>query len=142
MVIRSIINSQTDFTPNFLMLGREVLQPIDLMLHPGEEEDQGNVGTYTARHQEAMRTGHREARQKLQQTQQRHKKDYDLHLEERKYFVCDAVYRFNRSIVLGQSKKLQLIWSDLWIVTQVISSVLYRVANRKRAMVVHHDSLK
>ena len=26
--------------------------------------------------------------------------------------------------------------------TQVISSVLYRIANRKRSMVVHHDSLK
>ena len=28
------------------------------------------------------------------------------------------------------------------IVTQVISSVLYRIANRKRSMVAHHDSLK
>ena len=26
--------------------------------------------------------------------------------------------------------------------TQVISSVLYRIANRKRYMVAHHDSLK
>ena len=26
--------------------------------------------------------------------------------------------------------------------TQVISSVLYRIANRKRSMVAHHDSLK
>ena len=26
--------------------------------------------------------------------------------------------------------------------TQVITSVLYHIANRKRAMVVHHDSLK
>ena len=44
------------------MLGREVLQPIDLMFHPGVEEDRGTPGTYAARHQEAMRTAHREAR--------------------------------------------------------------------------------
>ena len=44
--------------------------------------------------------------------------------------------------MLGQSKKLQPIWSDPWIVTQMISSVLYRIANRKRSMVAHHDSLK
>ena len=31
MAIRSTVNLQTGFTPNFLMLGREVLQPIDLM---------------------------------------------------------------------------------------------------------------
>ena len=39
-------------------------------------------------------------------------------------------------------KQLQPIWSGPWIVTQVISSVLYRIANRKRSMVAHHDSLK
>ena len=43
--------------------------------------------------------------------------------------------------MLGQSKKLQPIWSGLWIVTPVISSVSYRIANRKRSMVVLHDSL-
>ena len=44
--------------------------------------------------------------------------------------------------MLGQSKKLQPIWSGPWIVTQVISSVLYCIVNRKRSMVAHHDSLK
>ena len=29
-----------------------------------------------------------------------------------------------------------------WIVTQVISLVLYRIANRKQSMVTYHDSLK
>ena len=64
MAIRSTVNRQTGFTPNFLMLGREVLQPIDLMLNPGCDEEQRTPGTYAARHQEAMRTAHREARQK------------------------------------------------------------------------------
>ena len=39
MIIRSTVNRQTGFTPNFLMFGREVLQPIDLMLNPGGEEE-------------------------------------------------------------------------------------------------------
>ena len=112
------------------------------MLTPGGEEERRTPGTYAARHQEAMRTAHREARQKLQQSQRRQKRDYDLRLEERQYSVDDAVYRFNRSIVLGQSKKLQPIWSGPWIVTQVIPSVLYYNANGKRPMVAHHDSLK
>ena len=119
-----------------------MLQPIDLMLHPGGEDDRGPLGIYAAFHQEAMRTAHRESRHKLQQYQQRQKRDYNMRIEEGKYSVCDAVYRFNRFIVLGQSKKIRPIWSDPWIVTQVISSVLYRIANRKRSMVAHHDSLK
>ena len=60
-----------------------MLQPIDLMLHPGGKENRGTPGTYAARHQEAMRTAHREARKKLQQSQRRQKRDYDLRLEER-----------------------------------------------------------
>ena len=102
ITIRSTVSRQTGFTPNFLMLGREVLQHIDLMLHPGGEEERR---TPAARHQEVMRTAHREVQQKLHQSQRCQKNDNDLRLEERKYSVCDAVYRFNRSIVLGQSKK-------------------------------------
>ena len=83
MAIRSTVNRQTGFTRNFLMLGREVLQPIDLMPHPCGDEDSGTPSTYAARHQEAM-TAHRETRQKLQQSQRRQRKDCDLRLEERK----------------------------------------------------------
>ena len=39
-------------------------------------------------------------------------------------FWGGAVYRFNRSIALGQILTHLLIWSGPWIVTQVISSVL------------------
>ena len=99
-------------------------------------------GAYAARHQEAMRTAHREARKKLHESQPRQKRDYDLRLEEIKCSVCDAVYIFNKSIVLGQSKKIQPIWSGPWNVTQVISSVLYRIDNRKLSMVAHNDSLQ
>ena len=49
MAIRSTVNRQTGFTPNFLMFGQEVLQPIDLMLNPGGEEERRTPGTYAAR---------------------------------------------------------------------------------------------
>ena len=42
--------------------------------------------------------------------------------------------------MLGQSKKLQPIWSGPWM-TQVISSVLYRIVNRKRSMVARDISI-
>ena len=61
MAIRSNVNRQIGFTPNFLMLGLEVLHPIDLMLHPGGEEERETHGTYAVHHQETMRTVHRGA---------------------------------------------------------------------------------
>ena len=33
-------------------------------------------------------------------------------------------------------------FGQVWIVIQVISLVLYDIANRQRSMVAHHDSLK
>ena len=72
MAIRSTVTRQTGFTPNFLMLGREVLQPIDLMIQPEvAEQNRGTPGTYAARHWEAMGIAHRIARQNLQQSQRR-----------------------------------------------------------------------
>ena len=86
-----------------------MLHPIDVMLHPGCEVERGTPGTYLT---------HREARHKLQQSQRRQKRDCDLRLEEIKLSLCDAVYRFNRSIVLGQ--KIQPIWSGPWIVKKSV----------------------
>ena len=85
MTICSTVNSQTGFTPNFLMLGREVLQLIDLMIQPEvAEHNRGTPGTYATRHREAMGIAHRIARQNLQQSQRQKKRDYDPRLEEKK----------------------------------------------------------
>ena len=117
---------------------------IDLMLHPGGEEDGGTPVTYAARHQEATRTAHLEARQKLQQSQRRQKSDYDMCLEGKKYSVCDAVYRVYRSVVMGQSFKntAHLVGSLDCDTGNFLKSVFYRIANCKRSVVAHHDSLK
>ena len=43
---------------------------------------------------------------------------------------------------MGSSKKLNPIWVGPLLVTEVINPVLYRVHNRKREYVLHHDLLK
>ena len=84
MELRSTVNRQTGYTQNFLMLGREVLQSVDLMIQPYvTEHNRGTPGTYAARHQDAMGMAHRNARQNLQQSQRRKTRDYDLRLEEK-----------------------------------------------------------
>ena len=140
--IRATVNLQTGFTPNFLMLGREVMQPIDLMFHANDRQATHPPRSYIERHCEAMRTAHQIARENLQQSQKRQKRDYDMKTEQNTYSVGDAVYKFNKAVTVGQCSKLQPVWLGPWIVVEVISSVLYRITNRKRSMVTHHDSLK
>ena len=140
--IRATVNRQTGFTPNFLMLGREVMQPIDLMFHANDRQATHPPRSYIERHCEAMRTAHQITRENLQQSQKRQKRDYDMKTEQNTYSVGDAVYKFNKAMTVGQCRKLQPVWLGPWIVVEVISSVLYRITNRKRSMVTHHDSLK
>ena len=139
MAIRSTVNRQTGFTPDFLMLGREVLQPIDSLIQPdAAEHNRGTPGTYAARHREQNCSSYCSAEStEITATEKEGLRSASGRGE--KYSVCDAVYRFNKSIVLGQCKKLLPIWSGPWIMIEVISSVLYRISNRKRSLVTHHD---
>lgn len=46
------------------------------------------------------------------------------------------------STKIGQSKKLQKPWIGPFVGTGKLSPVLYRIKNRRKENVVHHDRLK
>ena len=74
----------------------------------------------------------------------RNKKDFDSRapIGERKFDVGDLVYIRHSVTVVGQSKKLLSVWKGPLIVSEVISSPLYRLASRNREYVKHHDKLR
>jgi hypothetical protein len=46
------------------------------------------------------------------------------------------------STKIGQSKKLRKPWIGPYVIDEKLSSVLYRIRDRKKSKVVHHDRLK
>lgn len=72
----------------------------------------------------------------------RQKRTYDLRLHNHKYDVGNLVYMTDLSTKIAQSKKLQKPWIGPFVVTGKLSSVLYRIKNRRKEKVVHHDRLK
>lgn len=60
--IRSSVNRHTGFTPNKLMLGREVNVPTDLVFRPPEPAKVVDHEDYVTRLQESIRTAHEVAR--------------------------------------------------------------------------------
>ena len=126
-----------------MMLGREVLEPIDLMLGTVDQHlRQETPVEYVKKLEERLKRVHKQARDTLLSAQRRQKKDYDLKVLERKYNVGDLVYLINSSSKVGQSNKLKPIWNGPYLVIKVISPVLFRIKGRKREVVVHHDRLK
>lgn len=141
--IRATVNRNTGYTPNYLMLGREVLRPLDLML-PSIKDDQspGSVAGYVEKYQEAFQQAHEIARVNLKQTQRRQKQDYDVKLKHAMYKVGDIVMRIRDAAIVGVTRKLQSPWTGPWVVEEVLSPVLIRIRGRKKSVVVHHDKLK
>ncbi len=142
MALRSTEHRQTGFTPNRLMLGREVLQPVDLLLGLTETQLQRYEPYQWVQHlaKEASRA-HHIARENLDASQLRQKRDYDLRLLEHTYEVGDLVYKRDTSTRVGISSKLRAPWAGPYIVIRS-TPPLYKIADKGKEYVLHHDRLK
>jgi hypothetical protein len=81
----------TGFTPNKLMLGREVSIPADLVFRPPETIASSDHEDYVSRLQESIRTAHEVARDVLKTHQVHMKRDYDVKIHTREYAVGDII---------------------------------------------------
>ena len=70
------------------------------------------------------------------------KEEFDVKLYHHMYSVGDIVYKINSSIRNGESKKLKPPWEGQYLLTRVLSHVLYTIPNRRRESTIHHDRLK
>jgi len=141
--IRSMENRQTGFSANFMMFGREIVQPVDLIVGTALTADGfDSPASYVKNLRDELQRAHSLAGTRLKSAVCRQKKDYDVRLNQHQYETGDLVYRVNSATKIGQSKKLQAIWKGPLLVVEVVSPILYRVRGRRRDTVVHHDLLK
>ena len=139
--IRSTVNRHTGFTPNMMMLGREVMLPVDLMFGSiGQEET--TSAEYVTKLQQILRQVHTLARESLQSSQERQKRDYDLKLKVTTYEIGDLVYVLDSARKIGISPKLQPEWKGPYVISKVISPIIFEVADKRKSFVLHHDRLK
>ena len=90
--IRATVNRSTGFTPNRLMLGREVNQPANLMFPLPLSQQRQSPDEYCRNLSEAMRKAHDTARNKLKSTQARVKRDHDVKVNLKSFKMDDWVY--------------------------------------------------
>ena len=89
--IRASVNRSTGFTPNKMMLGREVAAPAELVFHTGSEGET-SPENYVERLESGLKNAHEAARKTLRSSQNLMKRHYDLRLLKRAYKVGDLVY--------------------------------------------------
>jgi hypothetical protein len=134
---RSTIHPATGFSPNQLMLGREVNSPSDILFPRPAPEEAPEVHDYVRELREKMENCYHIARENLKRTAERQKIDYDTRIAENTYKTGDFVFKRNPIC-----RKLQHRWLGPYIVTETITPALYRLQGKNRTCVVHHDLLK
>ena len=141
MAIRSVVNRNTGFTPNFLMLGREVAVP-DRLFGLNDILPKLDVPDYLEQLLTAMKYAHDAARSKLKEAQKRQKLHYDLRIRQNSYEKGDLVYVIDTTSKVGQSSKLRPVYSGPYLITEVLSPILYRLLGKRRSFIIHHDRLR
>ena len=142
MALRSMEHRQTGFTPNRLMLGRDTIQPVDLLLGLSDSKlEEYEPYQWVLHLAKQFSEVHKLARDNINQAQLRQKRDYDLRMLENTFNIGDLVYKRDSSTRVGVSSKLRPPWIGPYIVVGC-SPPRYRVADRKKEYVLHHDRLK
>ena len=103
--LRSAVNRSTGYTPNMLMLGREVVQPLDLVYPSKMLGLPVDPDTYVSQLVQNTRLAHQIAREKLKSSQLVMKKNYDLKICVHEYNIGDIVYVLDTASVKGNFKK-------------------------------------
>ena len=102
--LRASGNRSTGFSPNRLMLGRELTMPLELMFpppRPKEEEDTPKETSVSGLETD-IQEAHALAREMLGTTQRRMKADYDVKARSFGYAVGDAVYICDKASIKGR----------------------------------------
>ena len=144
MAMRATVNRSTGFTPNMMMLGREVNLPMDFLATvPNEEEAFLDEAEYVQQLRLSLQEIRNCAREKLGDTLHSRKRTYDRKLHVDTYDVGDLVYLLNSAGKVGQSRKLQPVYTGPHLIVKKLSDILFTTVNsRGRQQVIHHDRMR
>ncbi len=111
---RSTVHPATGYTPNMMMLAREVHLPIDLLFPLSPMAVPENSVEFVMELRARLEKCFTFARQHPKEASQRQKRNYDTKLKEQSYSPGDLVYRLNPN-----KKKLEIPWMGPWVVIKL-----------------------
>lgn len=134
---RSTVHPSTGFTPNYLMFGREVTTPVDLIFPRPRGEVSVDVCQYVSELRHRIEDAYTVARENLKDAADHQKKNHDTRMVQNRFQPGDLVYKRNHN-----TKKLETPWVGPYVIKKLVGDCLYRVSDRKKVYVLHHNLLK
>ncbi len=141
MALHAMEHHETGFTPNQLMLGREVLMPQDLVLGTAAVHEKYTHSEWVKVQAEKLDEIYKIVRDNLKQTLQRQKCDYDIRVYETSFERGDLVYKLGITRKTG-AQALMPVWKGPFLVLESTPPVYRLLDQKKKEKSVHHDRLK
>ena len=142
MAYRSTPQESTGMTPNFLMFGRELSLPVDVMIGPCPEPQLSTL-EYVQKMQKRLEYAYKMAREQLKKSAERQGKLYDRRKTEDTYQLGDLVWYVSKIRKKGVAPKLQPKWRGPCVVVRQHSDVILEIQlSAKKTVTTHIDMLK
>jgi hypothetical protein len=144
MAYRATPQESTKFSPNKLMLGREVSLPVDIMIEGLPIEAGFCISEYVDQLVERMRKSFIVVREQSRRSAERQKYYYDTKAHGSPFKEGQFIWLFDPTKRKGLSSKLQRRWKGPFKIIQKISESLYKINMIKngKTQIVHYDRLK
>ena len=141
---RSSKHETTGFSPNFLMLGREVRLPGDITPPKASSSPLSDPADYIEKLRERLTIAHDLTRKHLKGATERHRDIYDAKTNHHLYKPGDLVWYLNEVRREGMSPKLQPTYTGPHLILNNYNNIDYLMqkANNTKPVVIHHNKLK
>ena len=142
MAYRATPQDSTGLTPNFLMFGREVSMPIDVMIGPPEDQAMTELD-YVKKMQKKLTYAYELARMNLRKSAERQSKYYNKSRHGSNFSLGDLCWYANKLRKKGVSPKLQPKWRGPCLIIKKLNDTIVHIQlSAKKFLTVHTDLLK
>jgi hypothetical protein len=142
LAYRSTVHEVTGYTPNFVMTGREMSLPLDIMMGVLQDEEKPSVPEYVEKLKNRMETCFEDVRNSLKRFGERQKRYYNLSIYGKEFQPGDMVYLREKTRKKQVSPKLQPKWKGPYVVIKRFGTVYEIMTAYKVTKLYHFDLLK
>jgi len=139
---RMTVHFVTGITPNFAMLGREVLCPCTLIAAPPQDATMST--TYNNNFRETLRDARQNVRDSLGARARTEKRYLDKRVKPVKLYLKQSVWLYWPRLLIRQARrKLVNLWSGPWTISRFCSPIVVQVQHTitHRRQIVYVDRL-
>ena len=140
---RSAEHQSTGYSPNMLILGREVNVPLDLIIKTPSEETI-HADTYVEHHLNQFREAHQTTRQALHTSTNTNKKYYDMSAKSNTYESGSWVWYYKPKHTTGTAQKWERYYNGPYCVMRQLGPVtlVLQQTAKSQPFITHIDKVK